>query len=150
MCASAWKCAPLILKTFSRCDRSVFSLSIEQVFPLNSATFSIDDRLGRGQRTRDIHTFHRVRCNSGRKEVFGMKETLRRHSNRASIAFVQERNLQVRPSFCHRFIRTRNSDLSGCKLQAHERTTAHPARFTHPGTLPHWLPFCASKDLAAS
>jgi hypothetical protein len=60
------------------------------------------------------------------KTFFSMKETLRPLVNRASIGFVQERNLHVRLSLC-RSIESSSTSAVECKLRAHERTTAHPA-----------------------
>ena len=93
-------------------------------FSLVSATFSIDDEHTEEQSESDIHTFHRGRCNLGIKGVFAVKEWLRRHSNRASIAFVQERNLHVRPFLCHR--------IYASEFLKHSDANSKPTRGSRP------------------
>jgi hypothetical protein len=61
------------------------------------------------------------------KRNFSIKDTLRALLNRASIGFVQERNLHVRLSHCRSTETRIETTASRCKLRAHERTTAHPA-----------------------
>jgi hypothetical protein len=61
------------------------------------------------------------------KRFFSLKDTLRAPPNRASIGFVQERNLHVRLSHCRSTETRIETTASRCKLRAHERTTAHPA-----------------------
>ena len=71
------------------------------------------------------------------KRIFCVKDALRASCNHATIAFVQREICTSGCLFADR-LKSNPTSAVGCKLRAHERTTAHPARCP-PGVLSHLL-----------